>query len=75
MEIKNPQLPYWMAVALAKYWSEKAKSSSCEIFIFEYIQKMIVNNRGMHYDFIDYLNLKSKTEIDTLYLFLNTSNN
>jgi hypothetical protein len=63
----NDTLPSWMGVSLKKYWSEKARTLSYDNFIFEYAEKMIIRNRGIHWEFIQFLGLNSKTHIDTLY--------
>lgn len=70
MELENTSLPIWMGKSLTNFWSDRAKNATCEDFIYEYIQKMIVNNFGSHWDFVAFLGLKPKTELDGLYEFL-----
>lgn len=70
MDSKNISLPFWMGKSLKNYWSERAKNTTCEDFIYDYVQKMIVNNFGSHWGFVDFLGLKPKTELDKLYELL-----
>ena len=70
MEKENPQLPFWMGASLKKYWQEKAQTLSYDKFIFEYVEKMIANNRGIHWDFVHFLGMGKKTQLDVIYFKL-----
>ncbi|MFN0048368.1 MAG: hypothetical protein ACKVOU_04520 [Cytophagales bacterium] len=75
MPKENPQLPYWMGESLKKYWETQARTVSYDKFIFEYVEKMIAKNKGIHWDFVQFLGLSRKTQIDIIYFKLNISAN